>query len=107
MPSIKKTIPRPWIPKSKKRSEGTWQSSDTNAVYHTSRWRRLRALQLQSFPICIECKRKAIIKQATVVDHIVRIKDGGESFDMNNLQSLCTSCHNSKSGKEAHKPKVY
>jgi 5-methylcytosine-specific restriction endonuclease McrA len=35
-----------------------------------------------------------------MVDHIVPIRFGGRSLDMDNLQSLCWSCHSAKSIKE-------
>jgi 5-methylcytosine-specific restriction endonuclease McrA len=37
---------------------------------------------------------------AAMVDHIVPIRQGGAALDMNNLQSLCWSCHCAKSIKE-------
>ncbi len=37
---------------------------------------------------------------ASVVDHVVPIKDGGERFDAANLQALCVSCHNRKTATE-------
>jgi 5-methylcytosine-specific restriction endonuclease McrA len=33
---------------------------------------------------------------ATVVDHIVALKDGGDRFDPHNHQSLCASCNTAK-----------
>ena len=107
MPNLKKTTQRPWIPKPKPRSEGTWQGKETNAIYHTTRWKRLRLIQLKRHPLCVECNKNSRVKAANVADHIIRITDGGEPYDLNNLQSLCTACHNSKSGKEAHIIKVY
>ena len=65
--------------------------------YNTTKWRKLRLLILQSEPICRECKRKA----ANVIDHITPIRLGGEFWEVKNLQPLCVSCHNSKSGKES------
>ncbi|MBF0439373.1 MAG: HNH endonuclease [Magnetococcales bacterium] len=40
---------------------------------------------------------------ATVVDHIVPIKDGGQKFDPNNFRSLCVSCHNRRTMQDRHK----
>ena len=65
--------------------------------YNTSQWRKLRMIILNDEPICRECKRKA----ASVIDHIKPIRLGGEFWEMENLQPLCTACHNSKSGKES------
>ena len=38
--------------------------------------------------------------ELVMVDHIVPIRFGGRSLDMDNLQSLCWSCHSAKSIKE-------
>jgi HNH endonuclease. len=43
-----------------------------------------------------------VIKEGRDVDHIQPIRLGGEVYDLDNLQTLCKSCHNRKSGKEAH-----
>ncbi|MBO5821073.1 MAG: HNH endonuclease [Alistipes sp.] len=45
------------------------------------------------------------ITPATIVDHITPINSGGARFDFTNLQGLCDTCHNKKSGREAHKKK--
>ncbi len=29
-------------------------------------------------------------------DHIIEIADGGDEFDMENVQTLCVSCHKAK-----------
>jgi 5-methylcytosine-specific restriction protein A len=65
--------------------------------YNTTQWRKLRMIILNDEPICRECKLKA----ASVIDHIQPIRLGGEFWAMENLQPLCTGCHNSKSGKES------
>lgn len=76
------------------------------ALYRTAQWFRTRAAVLARDPVCKECKRAA----STVVDHIVRAviwvaehANGPASFfDLDNLQGLCVSCHNSKTAKEVH-----
>jgi len=35
-----------------------------------------------------------------MVDHIIPVKAGGDPFDSGNLQSMCQSCHNTKTGQE-------
>lgn len=72
-------------------------------IYKTSQWRKLRESHLRREPCCVMCAQYDIVTPATVVDHIVEIKDQGDPFDPNNLQSLCAACHNKKTGKEARK----
>jgi 5-methylcytosine-specific restriction protein A len=68
--------------------------------YNSTTWRKMRANYIADNPLCVHCKNKDFIKPATVVDHIIRIKDGGANLDKRNLQSLCAKCHNAKSARE-------
>jgi 5-methylcytosine-specific restriction protein A len=43
--------------------------------------------------------KRGIVKQASCVDHIIPKAKGGTDAD-SNLQSLCWSCHATKTGKE-------
>ena len=77
------------------------EEKQRNRFYDTKEWRDCRKYILEREPVCrMRCGR-----MATMVDHIVRLEDGGAPFDTANLQPLCDSCHNSKRGKEA-KPQV-
>ena len=83
--------------------KGTWSYDKAEIKFYQSpRWRRLRALILQREPLCRECKKQSRITEAKVMDHIVSIRLGGERLNEDNLQPLCHSCHNSKSGKEGN-----
>lgn len=62
------------------------------------RWRKLRATQLAMEPLCRECLANGRTTAATDVDHIVARRDGG-SDGYENLQSLCHSCHSSKTAR--------
>ena len=53
-------------------------------------WRIVRALQLNAHPKCARCGAVA-----TDVDHIIP-KSAGGTNKWANLQSLCHSCHSSK-----------
>lgn len=99
MPKLKKTAERPWMPE---RGVQEGRLHPNNKFYQSTAWRELRALKIEQSPLCEECQRKGITTLAQVVDHIVPISKGGAKLDIENLQSLCNPCHNSKSGKEAH-----
>jgi len=56
-------------------------------------WRRIRRQQLQRQPLCEDCSTSARPVPANTVDH----KDGDSwNNEQSNLQSLCHSCHSSK-----------
>ena len=77
------------------------ENPDTHdGFYATARWRAVRAGQLREFPLCAMCRAKGKLTPATVVDHIKPIRHGGDRYDSANLQSLCWSCHSSKTRME-------
>ncbi len=99
MPTLKKSVHRPWMPKHEPHAGRT----NPNTKFYQSRaWRKLRVVKLAQQPICEDCFLRGIATPAQVVDHIVPINKGGAPLDLNNLQSLCYACHNRKSGQEAH-----
>ena len=69
-------------------------------VYDTIQWKRVRKLKLAEQPLCEHCEAVGVVRPATDVDHVVSIEDGGAAFDMNNLASLCHSCHSRKTARE-------
>ena len=95
MPTLPKTKRLPWIPKKEVQS----RQFSNQSFYNSKAWRRTRNNHIRSNPLCVICKRKSIIKSADCVDHITPINNGGHKFE-GNLQSLCNSCHNSKSSLE-------
>jgi 5-methylcytosine-specific restriction enzyme A len=62
--------------------------------YHRAALKRVRALQLQLEPLCRECRKTGKLTVASVVDHIIERSKGGADYDMSNLRSVCTPCHN-------------
>ena len=65
-----------------------------------SRWRRIRKMQLSSYPLCAECLRHGRTTVATEVHH----RDGNPSNNQsNNLESLCKECHSRITAKEGHR----
>lgn len=88
------------MPEQPKRPQQTRRARWTG--YSTQRWRKLRAHILALHPLCVQCRNIA-----SVLDHIVPVREGGEPWLESNLQPMCKRCHDSKSGKEAHKPRTY
>lgn len=65
--------------------------------YH---WQKVRRMYLRENPLCVECLNLGIITPATVVDHIEPHRGDYDKFwDENNMQSLCETCHNKKTGR--------
>lgn len=68
--------------------------------YNTARWQRLRKVVLGAEPLCRYCTEAGRTTLATVVDHIKPWRAGGEVWALDNLQALCTTCHNSVKQRE-------
>ncbi len=64
--------------------------------YGGKEWRAIRAAFLEAHPWC---STRGCPDPATDVDHVVSRRRGGSDRD-ENFQSLCHSCHSSKTAKE-------
>ena len=77
----------------KTRSDG-----EHTKIYGTKAWKLARKAALQRDQgwgvICKE-------RPADLVDHIKELKDGGQPYALDNLQSLCNKCHNRKTAEVA------
>lgn len=69
-------------------------------IYNSRQWRKLRQMVLHKQPICVMCEQKNRYTTANTIDHIQSINKGGAIWSMNNLQALCSSCHNKKSARD-------
>jgi 5-methylcytosine-specific restriction protein A len=104
MPSLPKPARRPWQPAPAKRAYVQHEARDKR--YDSPQWRALRAAQLAKEPCCQgeACAGQGRTTAATVADHVQPVRLGGAFFDASNLQSLCYSCHQSKSASERKIP---
>lgn len=72
--------------------------------YQSKQWKILSKKHKQQNPLCIHCLELSIVNPAQVSDHIIEIRDDWDKrLDPTNLQSLCHSCHNTKTAKERRK----
>ena len=55
-------------------------------------WAKVSKYVRTNEPVCRMCK----CALATMVDHIVPLKQGGDRLALDNLQPLCNGCHASK-----------
>lgn len=81
------------------------RDKESNAFYHSREWiaKRREALTRDN-GLCLHCLKKKRIKRAEMVDHIIPIKvDWSKRLSLNNLQSLCNSCHNIKTAEDKKK----
>lgn len=69
--------------------------AETDKLYKTSRWLKLRKMKLAANPLCERCLRAGAFVPASIVHHKIEAKDDISKFyDFDNLESICQSCHN-------------
>ncbi len=95
MPTFPEPQKKKWITKPKSKA---WTDS---TFYNSRRWRAVRNNYIRCYALCKICKNKGLVVEGKVVDHIIPITQGGDKWNEKNFQTLCTSCHNRKSSKEA------
>ena len=81
---------------------GGMVNKESDPIYHTAAWKRIRrAALLRDHGMCCECMKAylrgtgARPRRATLVHHIIPIKERPDlAFELDNLESLCEVCHN-------------
>lgn len=64
--------------------------------YHSSAWAKCRELALKRDNyLCQDCLSNKRIRKADMVHHVVEVRDDfTQALVLENLRSLCNSCHN-------------
>lgn len=72
------------------------------AFYHSKEWKETRKLVLiRDHGLCQICLRNGHIKKGNIVHHIVEVRQNFDKrLDMNNLETICQSCHTKLHGEK-------
>lgn len=76
------------------------KTDEERKFYRSYAWRKRSERHRRDEPLCRTCKAKDLFVPATVTDHILAIRDGGDPWDEENLQSQCDTCHQEKRAAE-------
>lgn len=68
---------------------------------YDNRWKKLRDAYIQHMPLCEHCAGRGVTTRAREVDHVQPFDGVGDPLrlDWTNLQSLCRSCHATKTAR--------
>jgi 5-methylcytosine-specific restriction protein A len=67
---------------------------EATRFYRSAAWLRIRSVKLGQDPLCQRCRADGRLVPATVVHHRTeRREDEALALDLDNLESLCASCH--------------
>ena len=72
---------------------------EADPFYLSVQWRAFRDWYISRHPVCEQCEKDGRLTRATMVDHIVELKDGGAAISESNVQSLCWKCHGVKTAE--------
>jgi 5-methylcytosine-specific restriction enzyme A len=62
--------------------------------YSSVAWQKLRGMKLRRDPLCAECSKRGQLTPATHAHHVIEVQDDQSlRLELDNLQSLCSSCH--------------
>jgi|TARA_R110002153_G_scaffold216051_1_gene368675 5-methylcytosine-specific restriction protein A len=105
MPNYPTAKKKPWDEKPRQMHA---RKKDMRWFYNSRTWRKFSQLYKQRNTLCFHCEQLGIYEPAKVTDHLKTYEEEPKGFDLSALndkymQPLCSSCHNKKSGREAHK----
>jgi len=81
---------------------------EENKFYASVEWKRLRKYKLTLNPLCERCEREGGIVLATIVHHKAPLKSGGDWLPtVDELESLCLSCHSREHAPPNRALKLY
>ena len=77
-----------------------WSKTSSSSRGYGHQWRKARKAALERDKgMCKPCKSIGVWRAATEVDHIINKAQGGTD-ELDNLQSICRQCHQSKTSSE-------
>jgi len=87
-----------WKQKRDNEYNKTQRNKEHEKFYQSKEWREIRqeAIIRDGFKCGLCGKPVGVKPRDHVVDHIQEITDGGSKLDLNNLMTVCQSCHNKK-----------
>jgi 5-methylcytosine-specific restriction endonuclease McrA len=86
-----------FLPSKREKDRAHWHTrvdKEEHRFYNSKAWIALRDIKLCDDPYCEECLKQGVHTAATHVHHKEEVKARPDlALDMDNLVSLCMSCH--------------
>jgi 5-methylcytosine-specific restriction protein A len=96
------------MPTLKRRGERTDNRNKPNkAFYQSGRWHSFSRTYRKANRLCVMCLQEGKTVLSECVDHITPIAQGGDMWDINNMQALCNSHHSQKTKQEQQNKRDY
>jgi 5-methylcytosine-specific restriction endonuclease McrA len=69
---------------------------EAKRFYRSAAWLGIRSIKLRRDPLCERCLARGLLIPATTVHHKRERREAPDlALDLDNLESLCPSCHSS------------
>jgi len=91
-----KSVRPSWVTNNKVR-----QATNKVFDYGRRKWRNFAENHKRKDPLCAHCQMEGKTKLGQVTDHIIPINEGGNLWDMRNIQNLCRIHDNMKRSRES------
>jgi 5-methylcytosine-specific restriction protein A len=84
------------------------RDKERTAFYKTKQWESVRVVALRrDHSQCVPCDKQGITTLANIVDHIIPYEVAPDlGLVLDNLQTICLSCHNKKTAEDKRKYKL-
>lgn len=80
-----------------KKDQRRWENQNRKTFRergYSTAWDRLKEIKKRRDPLCELClKEGGRVVPVEIVHHIIPVEEGGPMLDMDNLMSVCRSCH--------------
>ena len=85
------------------------ERDEIDKIYKSTRWQKVRKIVLiRDNYLCQVCLRHGLITSANTVHHKIKLReDLNKAFDLDNLESVCSSCHNKEHPDRNSRGKKY
>lgn len=83
------------------------RNKESKQFYESTAWKKCRKLALiRDKYLCQDCLGNKRITKATMVHHVIELKDDrSKGLELDNLRSLCNSCHEKHHNRSGGKQK--
>lgn len=76
---------------------------EVSKFYKSANWKKTRDIKITRDPLCESCLRNGHVKQAEIIHHLKEVRDDwSKRFEIDNLESVCRSCHNQLHGSKKY-----
>jgi 5-methylcytosine-specific restriction protein A len=86
-------VPKGYCEKHKRQNNRQRAKGNFRERGYTTSWDKVKAMKKRRDPLCEPCLKEGWLVPVHIVHHIKPVEEGGAMLDMDNLMSVCRTCH--------------